>query len=253
MSVTIKAVILDFDDTLCPTEAAGFAMENEALRLMGRPAQGRTVHQQTWGQSVFDAIRVRSPGIDAEQFRSVIEKLWPRWVAEGRMDAVPAANLRALDALVTAGYELYLLTSRTQSELRHILAPDHELASRIRAFYHGDMTRYHKPDPRVFDAVFLAHGLRPAECVYVGDTPSDAQAAKGAGMYFIATLESGLRTAREFAPHDVDATIACFGDLPAAVAATAGRAHGRAAATGRQPVGSRFAAIGRAPSPTGAL
>jgi phosphoglycolate phosphatase-like HAD superfamily hydrolase len=37
----IRAVIVDVDDTLCLTEEASFALENEVLSRMGRPPMPR--------------------------------------------------------------------------------------------------------------------------------------------------------------------------------------------------------------------
>jgi len=52
----IKTVIIDVDDTLCMTEAASFALENTALVRMGRKPMPRSIHVETWGQPLFDAI-----------------------------------------------------------------------------------------------------------------------------------------------------------------------------------------------------
>lgn len=98
-----------------------------------------------------------------------------------------------------------------------MLEPDHLLASRVSAFYHKDNTRHHKPDPRVFDEVLKAHNFAPQNCAYIGDSPSDAVAAKGAGLYFIASLESGLRRKQDFDPALVDSYVTRFPDVVDAV------------------------------------
>jgi phosphoglycolate phosphatase len=216
--VMLKAVLVDFDDTLCPTEAAGFAFENEVLRIMRRPPQTRSVHRETWGQSLFEAIKVRSPGVDAEEFGILVRELLPRWVADGKFDCIPDANLEVLDELKRAGKSIYIVTSRVRDEVSHLLEPTHSLATRIRAFYYHEVLEHHKPDPRTFDTVLRAHNLRRSDCVYVGDTLGDAAAAKQAGLYFVANLESGIRTIDEFTTSGVDRFIYHFTELPAALA-----------------------------------
>lgn len=204
----IKAVILDFDDTLCLTEAACFALENETLLAMGRKPMTRDIHKKTWGKPLFEAMQERSPGVDIDKFRTVFAPILKKYTDEGRLDYIDEENYKALDALIAEGKELVILTSRTHTELEHLMAPDHALAERIEAFYYKDNMQYHKPDPRAFQHIEESHGWKPEECVYVGDSLSDAMAAKGAGMHFIACLESGLRTKTDFekqseAPVDV--------------------------------------------------
>jgi phosphoglycolate phosphatase-like HAD superfamily hydrolase len=115
------------------------------------------------------------------------------------------------------GTRLFVLTSRTHGEVKHMLEPDHFLASRIEAFYHKDNTKFHKPDPRVFDELLAAHDLKPQDSVYVGDSVGDAIAAKQARLHFIASLESGLRQKEDFDGHQVDRFIYRFPEIVDAV------------------------------------
>ena len=216
-SMNIAAVIVDFDDTLCLTEEAAFVLENEILGMMGRPPMSRELHKTTWGQILLEAITVRSPGVDVEVFRKLLAEHIPKWVASGRLDAIDPLNLAALDALITLGKKVYILTSRTKEEVVHLLAPDHDLAKRITAFYYRDVMEFHKPDPRAFDVLLRDHAFERQACIYVGDSPSDAQAAKQAGLHFVACLESGLRTEGDFAGLNADLFIQRFADLPGAV------------------------------------
>lgn len=214
----IKAVVIDVDDTLCMTEAVSFEMENESLARIGRPSMPREVHLSTWGRPLFEAILERSPGVDLAAFTREYQQVIATYIADGRLDAIPPENYAALDALIADGYDIMLLTSRTHAEFKHLLEPDHLLASRVKAFFYRDNMQYHKPDPRAFE-VLSGHKLKPEECVYVGDSPSDAIASNQAGLHFIASLESGLRTREDFAEHRVDAFIQRFSDIAAAVRA----------------------------------
>ena len=215
----IKAVIIDFDDTLCLTEEACFLQENEALVRMGRAPMSREIHQKTWGKPLFDAIQLRSPGVDVEEYKRVFPSVHAEYIKNGRIDVVTEANLRTLDKIAKLDKQLIILTSRSYVEMKHLLDPTHHLAGRISAFYHKESSPYHKPDPRVFQIIEQKHGFRPAECVYVGDTPSDAAAAKGGGLGFIASLESGLNVKSDFSSYEVDRFIDKFTDLYDAVVA----------------------------------
>jgi phosphoglycolate phosphatase len=209
----IRAVIVDVDDTLCLTEAASFELENEVLAQLGRPPMSREVHLATWGEKLLDAMQTRSPGLDLDRFAELFPVFHQKYLADGRLDVIPPENLDALDRLVTAGRTVLLLTSRTGEEVQHLLEPDHLLAGRVTGAYHQGNTRFHKPDPRVFDELLAETGFGPQECVYVGDSPGDAVAAGGAGIRFIACLQSGVRRLDEFDPAHVTAAVDTFPEI----------------------------------------
>ena len=215
----IRAVIVDVDDTLCLTEAASFELENEVLAQLGRPPMAREVHLATWGEKLLDAMPHRSPGVDLERFAELFPIFHQKYLADGRLDVIPPENLDALDRLVRAGRTVLLLTSRKEEEVRHLLEPDHLLAGRVTGAYHQDNTRFHKPDPRVFDELLAETGFRPRECVYVGDSPGDAVAAGGAGIRFIACLQSGVRRIDEFDPRHVTAAVDTFPEITSVIEA----------------------------------
>jgi len=230
----IDAVIIDFDDTLCLTQEAAFKLENETLRRMGRSPMTLEMHKSTWGMPMYEAISLRSPGVDADEFVKVHPAIHEEMIGRGEIDIVTDENLKVLDRLAEGGKKLMILTSRTEMEAKYLLEPTHALAHRITTFYHkGNMT-YHKPDPRAFEVIERDHGLTGSQCVYVGDSPGDAAAAQGAGIYFIANLESGLRERSSFDGYKVDAFINKFTDLYEAVldldASKARAAHNHEAA-----------------------
>jgi phosphoglycolate phosphatase len=206
-------VIVDVDDTLCLTEAASFELENEVLAVMGRPPMSRRVHRATWGETLLDAMPHRSPGLDLDRFAELFPVLHQRYLAAGRLDVIPPENLHALDRLVEEGRTVLLLTSRAEAEVRHLLEPDHVLAGRVTGAYHQGNTRFRKPDPRAFDEVLAETGFRPDQCVYVGDSPGDALAAGGAGLRFIACLQSGVRRLDEFDPRFVTVAVDTFPEI----------------------------------------
>ena len=206
-------MLLDVDDTLCLTEAVCFELENHVLGLMGRRPMTREIHIATWGAPMREAMTLRSPGIDVDAFIAAYEPLLHEHQADGRLDMISPQNLAAIDELVARQLDVMLLTSRTENEVAHMLADDHDLAERVSAIYHGGNTTHLKPDPRVFDVVLATHALQPEWCLYVGDSPGDAAAATGAGMRFVACLESGLRTRDDFAPFVVDAFVDRFADI----------------------------------------
>ncbi len=200
----IKLVIFDFDDTLCMTEAGCFEMENAIAKQLGLPEVDRDKHRQTWGIPLQKALPKRFPGVNVDLFMGKLENAVPRFAGEGIIDAVPLKNLQMLDDLKRAGISAAVLTSRMKFECEHLLAPDGPLDGRIERFYFKEAYQGFKPDPIVFSGVLKDFDVLPCEAAYIGDSPADAVCAKGAGLYFIACLESGLRTVKSFKPQEVD-------------------------------------------------
>lgn len=213
----IKAVILDFDDTLCLTEEICFQLENDVLKEMGRPKMNRKVHLETWGHQLSEVISERSKGVNANEFFKIYPKVLKRYISDGLLDAIPEENLDTLRKLERDGKHLAILTNRNYEELKHILAEEYLLNGLVKDFYHRDNSVYHKPDPRTFNDIMVKNNLKPKECVYVGDSPIDAKAALGAKINFIASLESGLRKKTEFNELGVDYFINKFTELADAI------------------------------------
>lgn len=209
----IKVVLLDFDDTLCLTEEACFLLENAIGEEMGFRPMSRDVHKKTWGKPLQDIIPIRIPGIDAKQFMTLMEKRLPEYIEKGMLDIVPGKNLETLSKLKENGKQLAIVTSRSLVEVTHLLHENHPLTNLLDAFYHRDNLEYLKPDPRVFEKVLSDFSANPGECIYIGDSVSDAKAAKGAGMHFIAVMESGLRTDKDFTKEHVDFFAEKFTDI----------------------------------------
>lgn len=209
----IKVVLLDFDDTLCLTEESCFQMENDVAQEMGFPPMTREMHKITWGKPLQDIIATRIPGINSREFMKHMEKTLPEYIENEKLDVIPEDNLKILDQLRNSGKKLAILTSRSLQEVQHLLHENHPLAKHIDAFYHRDNLEYLKPDPRVFNNALYQFDIMPEEAVYVGDSVSDAIAAKEAGMHFIAVLESGLRTKEDFEGKAVDFYAEKFTDI----------------------------------------
>ncbi len=214
----ITSLVLDFDDTLVMSEEACFELENTVLERMGRQAMGRDIHMTTWGMQIADAMPLRSPGVDMAKFWELMGPTHLEFVRNGHIDIVSEDRLAIIDKIIaTRGMGVYILTSRTYTEVEHLLDPSHHLAGRIAEIYHADNTTHIKPDPRTFNNLLQKYNLEPSECVYVGDSPGDGKASNGAGMKFIASFESGLRTPQDFNGVQIDATIHHLDELPRAI------------------------------------
>ena len=180
---------------------------------MGRKLMERSIHISTWGAPLFEIISKRSPGINVEEFKKIYVPELNEYIASGKLDRISDENIKTIDKLIDLGKDVFLLSSRSHVEIKHMLDHEHELTKRVKHIYYKSNTKFHKPDPRVFDELLNDNQFYPSQCVYVGDLPSDAKAANGAGLKFIACLESGIKNINDFSSNNVNAVINKFSDL----------------------------------------
>ena len=162
-----------------------------------------------------EAVPIRSGGVaDVERFWQLFPENYQTFVDNGLLDAVSAENITALKEIQAMHLAHFVLTSRTLAEMGHLMSDKSPLHGLIDAFYYQENMEFHKPDPRAFAHIEQLHGLKPENCVYIGDQPGDAAAANGAGLRFIANLEEGLRTEDDFRNYTIDAFISIYAELP---------------------------------------
>ncbi len=83
----------------------------------------------------------------------------------------------------------------------------------------GQPSAYRKPSPRFIRETLAAHGLDPAGCWMVGDSPADVQAALAAGIR-AAAVRTGLQPA-ESIPEVAQGTVPVYEDFGAFAASLA--------------------------------
>ena len=173
-------VIFDLDGTLIDTRDAATATWREALAEYGLTFSDdelRLVFGMT-SQHAFERLGREEPGgFDA------------RWVENyghnvERQRLFPGA-LDALEALRARGARLGIVSSRNRQEFADYLG-GFGLEELCPTIVLADDTQRHKPDPDPLLAWCERVGAHPGECLYVGDTPGDEQAAAAAGMPFVA-------------------------------------------------------------------
>jgi HAD superfamily hydrolase (TIGR01549 family) len=210
----VTVVALDFDDTLCMTQKACFRLENMAAQAIGAPPMSEATHLATWGKPMTQVLQARFPGVDEQAFMRSYEICLRQASQEGWYDAIPQKNYQTLSELKSQGIRLGVLSSRSRKEIQHLMASDHPLIAYIDKFYYLDNCEHHKPDGRVFDGLLKDFGVSKEQVVYVGDSVSDAKACESAGIAFVASLESGLRTKEDFNGLPVHNFIHEFSELP---------------------------------------
>lgn len=179
MSNEIKAVLFDLDGTLIDTHDLILA----SFRHATREVLGQELPDEVLMQKVGQPLVVQM--WDFTDDDATHERLMRTYRAfnEARNDEVvhPFPGVEdALSALREAGYSMGVVTSKRHALAWHTLELL-GLSSYFEFLVGADDCPAHKPDPEPVEMGCDKLGLRPDECLYVGDSPFDMRAGNDAG------------------------------------------------------------------------
>ena len=210
----IQAVLFDWDGTLLDSYDADSAAYLAMFRAMGIPwgLDELTLHYSPNWYNVYRAAKLpRNRWDDANRaWRAQYANHNPKLVAGARRVLARIARHHRM-GLVTSGDRDRVLRQLRKFRLTRLFA------ARVCA---GD-TRQKKPHPAPLRLALRQMRLKPAVCIYVGDSPHDLEMARRAGVRAIAVLgrfptEKSLRAARP------DLLLGSIAELPEALEALRG-------------------------------
>jgi len=190
----LRGVLFDWDGTLLDSYDADAQASLASMRELG-------VH---WSLELFE--RHYSPN----WYRSYLaarlppakwdaaDRIWRKHYRDHHSKLMPGA--RRVLAILCRRHRLGLVTSGDRSRVRQQLR-QFRLTQRFAACVCAGDTRHRKPHPAPLQLALKRMRLRPAECVYVGDSPEDLEMSRRAGVRAVAVLgpfptEKRLRAAR---------------------------------------------------------
>ena len=210
----IQAVLFDWDGTLLDSYDADSAAYLAMFRAMGIPwgLDELALHYSPNWYNVYRAAKLpRNRWDDANRaWRAQYANHNPKLVAGARRVLARIARHHRM-GLVTSGDRDRVLRQLRKFRLTRLFA------ARVCA---GD-TRQKKPHPAPLRLALRQMRLKPAVCIYVGDSPHDLEMARRAGVRAIAVLgrfptEKSLRAARP------DLLLGSIAELPEALEALRG-------------------------------
>lgn len=180
----IKAVIFDLDGTLLNTLADLHNITNKTLEAFGYPPRSMEEIEGFVGNGARPLIRRSLPDglqLSEEEFEKIYE-------------VMHANYFRYQNQLATLydGMEEVLVTLRDRGILTAIVTnKPHDAAEEIRRKYFDGLISISqgaqdgvpaKPHPALCEKVLEVFKVLPEECIYVGDSDTDIDTAKNAGM-----------------------------------------------------------------------
>jgi phosphoglycolate phosphatase len=180
----------DLDGTLVDTAAEIAEAANRAIEEFGferRPVEAitrligagtRELMLRLFGQAASERAR-GEPAIDAE---AVLARFAVHYAATAGTTSRPYEGCaEALARLREGGVRLVCLTNKEEHYARIVLRQT-GLAGCFEWLIGGDTLAFKKPDRRVIDQVLVTLGARHAAMAHVGDSRTDIETARNAGI-----------------------------------------------------------------------
>lgn len=177
----IKAVLFDVDGVLINSFEANYKFVSELLEKFGYSFMEKHEFVDYFNYAMREIIVHATDLTDKEE----IERIWQ--AAKDRIIPYPyelleyPENLEGVLKTLKSKYTLGIVTSRSRSGIYSIPRLN-ELKSYFSLDVSYEDTKEHKPHPAPLLLALQKLGLKPEECVYVGDMRTDAEAAKASGM-----------------------------------------------------------------------
>lgn len=217
----MASIVFDLDGTLIDSAPDIHAVTNACLADEGLPALSLPVVRGFIGNGVSvllaRALAALGRAEDAALHARLLAAFEPRYEAAQGLTVLYPGVLEALDALLDQGHALGLCTNKPLGATRAALA-HFGLDTRLAAVIGGDSLPQRKPDPAPLNAAFAAlpDALPTGAQLYVGDSETDAETARRAGIRFLLFTEGYRKTPVEELPQA--GRFDAFAALPALVA-----------------------------------
>jgi phosphoglycolate phosphatase len=203
---TIQAIIFDFDYTLADSSRGVIACFNFAFDRLGLPLADDALIRQTIGLSLPDAL-VMLGGKEYTRHTEEFTRLFIK-----RADEIMADNTQLFDtvpettaALRDFGIQLGIFSLKYRYRIETVLKRE-ALLDAFEVIIGAEDVSAHKPNPKGLLLAMERLNCVPQNCLYVGDSVTDAKTAQRTDIDFIAVL-SGVTPRATFEDYDVYAIL----------------------------------------------
>ena len=208
----IQAIIFDFDYTLADSSRGVIACFNFAFGKLGLPLADDAMIRQTIGLTLHDAL-VMLGGKQYTRYTDEFTRLFME-----HADKIMADNTELFDvvpetiaALRDLGIRLGIFSLKYRYRIETVLKREQLLDTFEIIIGAEDVSEY-KPNPKGLLMAMERLDCVSENCLYVGDSVTDAKTAQRADTDFIAVL-SGVTSRAAFKDYDVYAVLRDVSEL----------------------------------------
>lgn len=172
----IRAVIFDVDGVLLDSFETNFLFFEELFRKTGFTPPTREEFKPMFHTTMWDIIKSVTNLDDDKK----IEELW-NFALTGELSTRNPKLSEGVAPVMQQLSKEFLLAVAT-SRVKIFEEPLADLKQYFKVAVGYEDTENHKPDPEPLLLATKRLGIRPEECVYIGDVENDVKAARAAGM-----------------------------------------------------------------------
>lgn len=212
----IHAVIFDFDYTLVDSSKGAVECIQFALEEMGLATLSSETICRTIGLSLKDTFLTLAGDQDArrcDEFSSLFVQRADQVMAD--LTVIYESVLPSIKALRESGLRLGIVSTKFRYRIEEILKRE-DLLQFFQIVIGGEDVEEHKPHPQGLFKAIERLQCSPQAVVYVGDSVTDAEVAKRAGVSFVAVL-SGVTPREHFDGYEMTGVLESLSGLPGLV------------------------------------
>lgn len=179
------AVIFDLDGTLLNTLGDLRAATNHALEVRGLPPHSMEEIRQFIGNGIRLLIRRAMPeGTPEAEIDAALDDFKAYYAAHIHDRTVPYDGIpQLLTALRKRGIKVAVLSNKIDSASQQLI--EYFFPGKTDVVFGEHVGVPRKPDPTSCRMVMQQLGVQPEQVLYVGDSGTDMQTAKNAGLYAV--------------------------------------------------------------------
>lgn len=179
------AVIFDLDGTLLNTLGDLRAATNHALEVRGLPPHSMEEIRQFIGNGIRLLIcRAMPEGTPEAEIDAALDDFKAYYAAHIHDRTVPYEGIpQLLTALRKRGIKVAVLSNKIDSASQQLI--EYFFPGKTDVVFGEHVGVPRKPDPTSCRMVMQQLGVQPEQVLYVGDSGTDMQTAKNAGLYAV--------------------------------------------------------------------